>query len=70
MTAVRPRRRLIDEAIVYCDYGLANLKVEDVEKPTPADDFKFWSKFVPFLLIRTTGTSSKARPRSCVWELG
>src|SRR6266850_5518683 len=26
------------KAIVYCDYGLANLKVEDVEKPTPADD--------------------------------
>ena len=26
------------KAIVYCDYGLANLKVEDVEKPTPTDD--------------------------------
>src|ERR1700736_1659743 len=26
------------KAIVYCDYGVANLKVEDVEKPTPADD--------------------------------
>src|SRR5213592_1588376 len=26
------------KAIVYCDYGLASLKVEDVEKPTPADD--------------------------------
>jgi NADPH:quinone reductase-like Zn-dependent oxidoreductase len=26
------------KAIVYCDYGLANLKVEDVEKPSPADD--------------------------------
>jgi NADPH:quinone reductase-like Zn-dependent oxidoreductase len=26
------------KAIVYCDYGLANLKLEDVEKPTPNDD--------------------------------
>jgi NADPH:quinone reductase-like Zn-dependent oxidoreductase len=26
------------KAIVYCDYGLANLKLEDIEKPTPADD--------------------------------
>lgn len=26
------------KAIVYCDYGLANLKLQDVEKPTPTDD--------------------------------
>jgi NADPH:quinone reductase-like Zn-dependent oxidoreductase len=26
------------KAIVRCDYGLANLKLEDIEKPTPADD--------------------------------
>src|SRR5216110_663195 len=26
------------KAIVYCDYGLANLKLEDVEKPAPTDD--------------------------------
>src|SRR3989475_7158820 len=26
------------KAIVYCDYGLANLKLEDIEKPTPTDD--------------------------------
>src|SRR5216117_3830199 len=26
------------KAIVYCDYGLANLKLENVEKPTPNDD--------------------------------
>jgi NADPH:quinone reductase-like Zn-dependent oxidoreductase len=26
------------KAIVYCDYGLTNLKLEDVEKPTPNDD--------------------------------
>ena len=26
------------KAIVRCDYGLTNLKVEDVEKPAPADD--------------------------------
>src|SRR5213595_2387007 len=26
------------KAIVYCDYGLANLKLVDVEKPTPTDD--------------------------------
>src|SRR6184192_4993 len=25
-------------AIVYCDYGLANLKLQDIEKPTPTDD--------------------------------
>src|SRR5258708_28054708 len=24
--------------IVYCDYGLANLKLEQIEKPTPTDD--------------------------------
>src|SRR5216117_1547181 len=26
------------KAIVYCDYGVANLKLENVEKPAPADD--------------------------------
>src|SRR6266699_475117 len=26
------------KAITYCDYGIANLKLEEVEKPTPADD--------------------------------
>src|SRR5947207_2664018 len=26
------------KAIVYCDYGLVNLKLQDIEKPTPADD--------------------------------
>jgi NADPH:quinone reductase-like Zn-dependent oxidoreductase len=26
------------KAIVYCDYGVANLKLRDIEKPTPADD--------------------------------
>jgi NADPH:quinone reductase-like Zn-dependent oxidoreductase len=26
------------KAIVYCDYGLPNLKLEDVEKPAPNDD--------------------------------
>jgi NADPH:quinone reductase-like Zn-dependent oxidoreductase len=26
------------KAIVRCDYGLANLKLEDIEKPTPKDD--------------------------------
>ena len=26
------------KAIVYCDYGFANLKLQDIEKPTPADD--------------------------------
>jgi NADPH:quinone reductase-like Zn-dependent oxidoreductase len=26
------------KAIVYCDYGLANLKLENVEKPIPNDD--------------------------------
>src|SRR5213080_1350001 len=26
------------KAIVYCDYGLANVKLEEVEKPVPNDD--------------------------------
>ena len=26
------------KAIVYCDYGLNNLKLEQIEKPTPSDD--------------------------------
>jgi NADPH:quinone reductase-like Zn-dependent oxidoreductase len=26
------------KAIVYCDYGIANLKLQDVEKPVPNDD--------------------------------
>jgi NADPH:quinone reductase-like Zn-dependent oxidoreductase len=26
------------KAIVYCDYGMPNLKLQDIEKPTPADD--------------------------------
>src|SRR5438105_12217883 len=26
------------KAMVYCDYGVANLRLADVEKPTPADD--------------------------------
>src|SRR5712675_1163594 len=26
------------KAIVYCDYGLANLKLEEIEKPVPTDD--------------------------------
>ena len=26
------------KAIVYCDYGLANLKLDDIAKPTPTDD--------------------------------
>ena len=26
------------KAIVYCDYGLTNVKLEDVEKPVPNDD--------------------------------
>ena len=34
--AAAPRNPM--KAITYCDYGLANLKLEEVEKPTPNDD--------------------------------
>ena len=26
------------KALVYCDYGIANLKLQEIEKPTPTDD--------------------------------
>ena len=26
------------KAVVYCDYGIANLNLQDIEKPTPTDD--------------------------------
>jgi NADPH:quinone reductase-like Zn-dependent oxidoreductase len=26
------------KAVVYCDYGVSNLKLQDIDKPTPADD--------------------------------
>src|SRR5437763_16126056 len=26
------------KAIVYCDYGLGNVKLEEIEKPVPTDD--------------------------------
>jgi len=26
------------QAIIYCDYGVANVKLENIEKPAPADD--------------------------------
>ena len=26
------------KAVVHCDYGISNLKLEEIEKPTPADD--------------------------------
>jgi NADPH:quinone reductase-like Zn-dependent oxidoreductase len=26
------------KAVVYCDYGITNLKLQEIEKPTPADD--------------------------------
>src|SRR5438874_12633119 len=35
-TAAAPSNPM--KAVVYCDYGLANLKIEEVEKPTPTDD--------------------------------
>src|SRR5438876_6094655 len=35
-TAAAPSNPM--KAVVYCDYGLANLKIEEIEKPTPTDD--------------------------------
>jgi NADPH:quinone reductase-like Zn-dependent oxidoreductase len=35
-TAAAPSNPM--KAIVYCDYGLTNLKLQDIEKPTPNDD--------------------------------
>src|SRR5262245_36971012 len=26
------------QAVVYCEYGITNLKLQEIEKPTPADD--------------------------------
>ena len=26
------------KAVVHCDYGITNLKLQEIEKPTPADD--------------------------------
>ena len=26
------------KAVIYCDYGITNLKLQEIEKPTPADD--------------------------------
>ena len=26
------------KAVMYCDYGIANLKLQEIEKPMPADD--------------------------------
>ena len=53
------------KAIVYRDYGVANLKLEEIEKPVPNDD-QILVKFARFPLIRTTGISWKARHTSCV----
>src|SRR6516164_197929 len=44
------------KAIVYCDYGLANLKLEDVEKPIPTDDQ---------LLVRVRAVSLNAYDWHC-----
>ena len=52
------------KAIIYCDYGVANLKLEDIEKPVPNDD-QILVRFARFRSIRMTGTSSKARHTSC-----
>ncbi len=34
--AATPANRM--KAVVYCDYGITNLKVEEIEKPNPTDD--------------------------------
>ena len=51
------------KAIVYCDYGVKNLKLADIEKPVPNDD-QILVRFAQIRSIHTTGTSSKARPSS------
>ena len=30
------------KAIVYCDYGVPNLKFQEIEKPTPARTINCW----------------------------
>ena len=33
------------KAIVYCDYGVANLKLEEIEKPDSDETIRSWSEF-------------------------
>ena len=56
------------KAVVYCDYGIANLKLQEIEKPR-LRTIRSWSEFAPLPSIHTTGTSSRARLTSCArWE--
>src|SRR5437762_766302 len=45
------------KAIVYCDYGLTNLKLENIEKPTPNDDQ---------ILVRVRAASDKPYDRDFI----
>lgn len=51
------------KAIVYCDYGLPNLKLQEIEKPTPADD-QLLVRVHAASINPSTGTSLKARRTS------
>ena len=58
------------KAIVYCDYGTADvLKLEDVEKPAPKDD-QVLVRFARLPSIHWTGTTCEARRTSCASRSG
>ena len=50
------------KAIVYCDYGLANLKLAEIAKPTPDGRSNPGQSSCRFGQPAMTGTSLKARP--------
>ena len=52
------------KAVVYCDYGIANLKLQEIEKPAVCDN-QILVRVRSAPSIHMTGTSSRARLTSC-----